>query len=336
VADLKPVYLVCGDDDVKIDAWRARVKARAEQESGHGALEQHEAAGMTPEALAVDLAALTFATGTRYILIDGVEGWKAAQLEPVELALANMPPETIVVLIARGKAQPRLAKAVEKAGGEVREYDAPSARQLGKWTLERAAEQNLKIDAEGARTLIQHVGSRQQRLAREVERLALLAYPQNTLTAAQIGELAASESTLQAYELADAIVAGDKRHALAVAERLSAQGEQPGRLLYSVVRRLREVHRAAELLDAGVRENDAATKLGMPPWLAKRMIASAKKAGRQALEDAICAFAQLEVDLRGGGLRADHSLDEDTALSLAIVRACGGIEKRAAPTPAAA
>jgi hypothetical protein len=68
----------------------------------------------------------------------------------------------------------------------------------------------------------------------------------------------------------------------------------------------------------------------MPPWLAKRIISAAKKAGRQALEDAICAFARLEIDLRGGGLRADFSLDEQTALSLAIVRACGGIQKRAA------
>jgi hypothetical protein len=50
VADLKPVYLVCGDDDVKIDAWRARVKARAEQESGQGSLEQHDGASMPPDA----------------------------------------------------------------------------------------------------------------------------------------------------------------------------------------------------------------------------------------------------------------------------------------------
>ena len=79
MADLKPVYLVCGDDDVKIDAWRARVKARAEQENGPGALEQHEASVMTPDALAADLAALTLATGTRYMLVDGVDGWKAAE-----------------------------------------------------------------------------------------------------------------------------------------------------------------------------------------------------------------------------------------------------------------
>jgi DNA polymerase III subunit delta len=330
VADLKPVYLVCGDDDVKIDAWRARVKKRAEDEGGSGSLEQHDAGAMPPDALAGDLAALTFATGTRYILVDGVETWKPNQLDPLERALASMPPETVLVMVARGKAQPRLCKATEKAGGEVRDYEAPNSRQLGKWTIERAAEQNLKLDAEGARTLVQLVGPRQQRLAREVERLALLAYPEGRLTAQQVAELAAGEATLQAYDLADAIVAGDERHALALAERLTAQGEAPGRLLYTVVRRLRDVHRAAELLDAGVRESDATGKLGMPPWLAKRAISAARKAGRQKLEDAICAFARLEIDLRGGGLRADFSLDEETALSLAIVRACGGIQKRAA------
>ena len=330
MADLKPVYLVCGDDDVKIDAWRARVKHRAEDEGGQGSLEQHDAGAMPPDALAADLAALTFATGTRYMLIEGVDAWKAPQLDPLERALADMPPETVLVLIARGKAQARLGKAVEKAGGEVREYEAPNARQLGRWTIERAAEQNLAIDADGARTLVQLVGPRQQRLAREVERLALLAHPEGRLNSAQIADMATGETSLQAYELADAIVAGNERHALATAEALSAQGEQPHRLLYAVVRRLRDVHRAAELLDAGVRENDAVGQLGMPPWLAKRVISAAKKAGRQALEDAICAFAKLEIDLRGGGLRADFSLDEDTALSLAIVRACGGIQKRAA------
>lgn len=333
MADLKPVYLVCGDDDVKIDAWRARVKGRAEQESGAGTLEQHAAAAMPPDALAADLAALTFATGTRYILVDDVDGWKAAALDPLEKALGDMPPETVLVMVARGKAQPRLCKAVESAGGEVREYAAPRARELWKWTMEQAAEQNLQIDAEGARTLVTLAGPRQQRLAREVERLALLAHPEGRLSAEQIAQHAAGETSHQAYDLADAIVARDTDAALALAERLRDQGEAPSRLLYTVVRRLREVHRAAELLDAGIREDEAAGKLGMPPWMAKKAIAQAKKSNRQSLEDAICVFARLEVEFRGGGLRADFVLDEDTALSLAIVKACGGIQRR---VPAAA
>src|SRR3954467_1193010 len=144
---------------------------------------------MAPDALAADLAALTFATGTRYLLIEGVEGWKPAQLDPLERALADMPPETVLVMVARGKAQQRLCKAVEKAGGEVREYEAPNARQLGKWTMDRAAEQNLKLDGEGARTLVALVGPRQQRLAREVERLALLAYSLVQLSGEQNHEI---------------------------------------------------------------------------------------------------------------------------------------------------
>jgi len=330
VADLKPVYLVCGDDDVKIDAWRARVKARAEQESGPGAARDPRGRVAHARCPRRRLAALTFATGTRYLLVDGVESWKAGALEPLEPALANMPPETVLVMVARGKAPARLCKAVESASGEVHDYAAPRERELWKWTMERAAEQNLKLDADAARTLVTLAGPRQQRLAREVERLALLAHPEGKLDAHAIAELAAGDTSPQTYELADAVVAGDVRAALAAAERLRAQGESGHRLLYAIVRRLRDVHRAAELLDAGVSESDAPSKLGMPPWLTKRIVAQAKKAGRHALEDAICVFARLEIDLRGGGLRADFALDEDTALSLAIAKACGATRRRAA------
>lgn len=330
MADLKPVYLVCGDDDVKIDAWRSRFKARAEADAGQGALESHEAQEMPPDALAADLAALTFATGTRFILVDNVDAWKPAALEPLERALADMPPETVLVMAARGKADARLCKAVESAGGDAKAYAAPKTRELGRWVHERATEQGLKLDAEGIRTLISLTGARQQRLAREVERLALLAHPEGSLDAEQVAELASGETSSQAYDLADAVVAGDTNKALAAAERLREQGEAPSRLLYTIVRKLRDVHRAGELLDAGVRESDVPGKLRMPPWMAQRIIPIAKRTGRHALEDAICVFAQLEIDFRGGGLRAGWSLDEDTALSVAIARATGGMRARAA------
>ncbi len=85
-----------------------------------------------------------------------------------------------------------------------------------------------------------------------------------------------------------------------------------------MVRRLREVHRAAALLDSGMPDIKVAESLKAPPWLAKKTVARAKKADRAALERAICVFADLEIDLRGGGA---VSLDEDTAFSLALAKA---------------
>jgi DNA polymerase III subunit delta len=320
VADLKPAYLVCGDDDAKIDAWRARVRHRAEEERGPGGLETFDARVADPAEVVASLTALTFDPGTRYVLVDDVSAWKAAQLQPLEAILADMPPETVLVAIVRGKALKQLVKAVEAAGGEVREYPAPKPWELPKWIAGRGQDLGLQVDPEAAKELVALVGTSQQRLSRELEKIALAVHPNTNVTAANVDELAARDTAPQAYDLADALVAGDLRATLALAEQLESHGERPGRLVFPVVRRLREVHRAAALLDQGVPESKVGEALRAPPWLVKKTVARAKKADRAALERAICIFADLEVDMRGGG---EIQLDEDTAFSLALARAAG-------------
>jgi DNA polymerase-3 subunit delta len=316
MAGLKPVYLVCGDDDPKIDAWRARVRRRAEEENGPGALEQFDGKIDKPEAVAAALATLTFATGDRYLLVDNADAWKAGELDPLEQALAAVPEGTVLVLVARGKPLARLVKAVEQAGGEQRDYAAPKPWELPKWAAERAAEEGLRLDSEAAKALVAAVGTRQQRIAREVERLAVLAHPKTQLSADQVRRLACSDAPQQVYDLADALVAGNRTAVLRLAERLTAD-ESASKLMFPIVRRLRDVHRAAELLDSGVPEGKVAAAMKMPPWAAKKTLAHARKADRDALARALCAFSELEIELRGGGV----GLDEDTAFSLTLAKA---------------
>jgi DNA polymerase III delta subunit len=318
VADLKPVYLVCGDDDAKIDAWRARVRRRAEDERGPGGLEVFDARATEPDAVAAALSMLSFDPGTRYLLVDDVGAWKAAQLAPLEAATASLPPDTVLVLIVRGKALKALSKAVEDAGGEVRDYKAPKPWELPKWAAERAGELGLQLDSDAGKLLVAIAGSSQQRLSRELEKIQLGLYPDTHVTVAAVERLGAGDTSPQVYDLADALVSGDLAGTLRLAEELEAHGERPGRLMFPIVRRLREVHRAVTLLDRGMPEQKVGEALKAPPWLAKRTIAKAKKADRASLERALCVFADLEVDMRGGG---DAGLDEDTAFSFALARA---------------
>jgi DNA polymerase-3 subunit delta len=317
VSDLNSVYLISGEDDAKIDAWRARLRKRAEEEGGPGALETFDARETSVEALAAELATLTFNPGTRYLLADSVQSWKAGDLGPLERAIADMSPDTVLVLIARGKVQARLAKAVQKVGGEVRAYEAPKPWEMHKWVIARAKEDGLTLDSEAAKTLVSAVGTGQQRLAREVEKLVLAAHPKATLSSGEIEELTPAESQRSGYDVADALVAGDGRAALAISERLLERDEHGSKLMYSITRRLREVHRAASLIEQGVPEQQVAAAIGGPPWAAKKVLARAKGADREALERALCTFAELEVDLRGGGT---SGLDEDTAFSLALAK----------------
>jgi DNA polymerase-3 subunit delta len=318
VADLKPLYLVHGEDDARIDAWRTRLRRRAEEERGPGGLESFDGRVHGADEVAASLAALTFDTGTRYLLVDGADGWKAAQLEPLEAALKQPTPDTVLVLIVRGRPLKQLVKLVEGAGGEVREEAAPKPWELPRWTVDRAREQGLQLDGEAAKALVTLAGPGQQRIARELEKLALAVHPAAQVTTEQVEQHAAGDVVPQAYDLADALVAGDVRAALSLAAELEAHGERPGGLMYPVVRRLREVHRAAALLEAGVPEQEAAKRLNAPPWLAKKTLAKAKKADRALLERALIVMADLEVELRGGG---DRPLDGDSAFSLALARA---------------
>jgi DNA polymerase III subunit delta len=312
------IYLVYGDDDAKLDAWRARLRRRADEAVGPGGLELFDARVCGPGVVAAALATMTLTASERFLLVDGVEAWKAGDLDVLERELAAPPDDTILVLIARGKPPARLQKAVEAGGGEQRECTAPKPWEMPRWVVSRARELGLALDPEAAKALVARVGPRQQLLERELEKLQIAVHPRGQVTADEVAELAAGEVTGQAYDLADALVAGDAGRTFALAEALLASGDRPSGLIFPIVRRLRDVHRAATLLDAGVPEGQAPR--GMPRWAWKRTVSQAKKVDRETLEGALCAFAGLEVELRGGGT----GLDEETAFSLALSRGASG------------
>jgi DNA polymerase-3 subunit delta len=316
VAELKPAYLVCGDDDAKIDAWRARVRARAEAEHGAGGLEQFDAGTTDVDAVVGALAALTFASGTRYLLVDDAGAWKASEIEPLIGALANPPPDTVLVLVVRGKPLKGLVRAVEQADGEVREHAAPKPWELPRWASARARELGLGLDAEAAKTLVALAGPSQQRLSRELEKLAIALHPETSARADDVELLVAGEAGARVYDLADALVGGNAEAAIAIAEDLAARGERPSRFVYPIVSRLREVRLAVELLERGATEKELASALKAPPWRVKKVVPLARRADRERLERALCRFADLELELRAGG-----GLDEETAVTLALAHA---------------
>ena len=94
--EMRALYLIAGTDGAKIDATRARLRARAEREAGSDALEVFEPGegrGMPDhEALLAAIPAMSLMHSRRYLLADGIERWRDRQLEPVAAASANCRP----------------------------------------------------------------------------------------------------------------------------------------------------------------------------------------------------------------------------------------------------
>src|SRR5690349_957130 len=178
VPTFKTAYLIHGDDHGRISERRARLRAIAEAESGSGGVELFEGDAATPEAIGLALRAMTFAIGRRFLIVDGVERWKDADIEAhLTPELANMPPDTTVAFFAREegrtKAPATLVKAVEKAGGDVAAENALRSRELPRWVVAEGERLGVRVEGAAAQALVAQVGDRQQRLRRELEKLAL-------------------------------------------------------------------------------------------------------------------------------------------------------------------
>jgi DNA polymerase-3 subunit delta len=334
--ELGPLYLIHGDDHGAIAASRARLRALAESDSEGGGVELLEGPEATPAGAALALASMTLGLGRRVVIVEGVERWKASEVEKQLLpALAQIPPDTTLALFAReeqrAKVPDALVKGVKRAGGQIRLEATVKPWELPGWTSGQAARLGLELDAAASKALVAQVGERPQRILRELEKLALAidepaaeSGGPRAIGVEQVQELAAHSVEHRGYALADSLLEGDRRGALVLLGALRAQGEALPGLLYAMARRLRDAVTVAQRLAAG--EAPAAIKASlrpMPPRAAERFIAAVRRSDLARLQAALVVLADLELDSRGGPVlpsarRARNGLGEDTLAVRAI------------------
>jgi DNA polymerase-3 subunit delta len=344
VPELKPAYLIHGDDHGAVAERRAGLRTLVErQEGGSASVELLEGDAATPAGVADALAAMTLAIGRRVIMVEGVERWRQADVEKqLAGAIKQMPPDTTLALFAReearAKAPAALHDAVKRAGGQVVAQMTVKPWELAKWAREQAGRLGIALDPAAAKALVAQVGERQQRLLRELEKLALEGDPADAnsespagaakaqprqISVDDIERRAAHSTEWRAYGLADALVGADEREATLSYLRLRQQGERLSGLTYLMAQRLRDALAIALRLQAGESVAEVKRGLRMPPRAAERFVADVARSDADRLRAALAALADLELDSRGGAPLQDSrtalaGLDEDTLALRAI------------------
>lgn len=321
--EMRPLYLIAGSDGAKIDATRARLRARAEREGGAAALEVFEPGegrGMPDhEALLAAIPAMSLMESRRYLLADGIERWRDKQLEPALGALSELPPDLTLVLICRDKPAAKLVKAVKAVDGEVHEFEAPKAREMPRVLVGEAQRLGFRLEPAAARMLVERMGANPVRLHNELERLALWAGEGGSVTAADLEEMIADTSEAAVWSLSDALIEGDAAAALRIGDRLIGQGENVTGLIYGLASRLRGACAAAAQLEEGIPPQQVESSLKMHPYAAKQLVRRLQGTDLAALRLATETLADLELWCRGG---ADYG--DELALTIALRRAASG------------
>jgi DNA polymerase-3 subunit delta len=203
--------------------------------------------------------------------------------------------------------------AVQQADGVVRTETMLKAKDLPKWAVAEAGSSGVELDGAAARVLVDEVGDRQQRLLREIEKLALEHGPGVRIGVEEVEAVAAHSAERQVWGLVDALVSRDRTTATRAFLELRAQGESLPRLIPLVARRLREVLALAVRLEAGESPGQIKGSLKMGSWMADRRLKEARTSDADQLRRGLEALAELELATRG---MADVA--EDTAALRAI------------------
>src|SRR3954451_24798374 len=123
MAEMKPAYLIAGDDEAKIEAAPSRLRSRAEREGGPGSLESFSPADGVgaPDVggLVAAVPAMSLTPTHRYLLADRLERAGAADLEVLAEGIGALPLALTVVLVERpsvGRGRPeRIRTTARKA-----------------------------------------------------------------------------------------------------------------------------------------------------------------------------------------------------------------------------
>ena len=181
-----------------------------------------------------------------------------------------------------------------------------------------ARERRFNLAPQAARALITRIGGSTERLAVELDRLALWAGDGGEVTLDDVELMTTDSSERAGWALADAIVSRDLDRAVATTEDLIQQGEAVTPLVYGMASRLRSAYAAAAAIEAGVPAGKIEAGLPMAPYPAKMLVRSVQGVDSAELSAAIGAVADLEWWTRGG---SDY--DDEVALTLAVRRAAG-------------
>ncbi len=319
-ASLKPAYLICGSDQPKVRRGVARLRKRVFDETGSDlniSLFDGRERGVADVLQAADTA--TFTLGTRLLLVNAADAWKAADRERVADYLADPVPGVCLALVGETfRKTERLTKLLEKSG-QVLRYDLPKRHaEVVEWVRRRARACGARLGAAEARHLVGQVGADPELL--ETELAKLVAYTLGRpITAADIDAVCSPTLDARIYELTDAVGKRDAGAAFRVLEGLYAAGgkgagEVARSTLYSLVRYVGQLASVMDL-PAEMPAAEVAGTLGVKPYTAQKLLEQRARFDRRTLERALAALADAQAAMVGGS-----ELTPEFSLELALGR----------------
>lgn len=249
VSELKPVYMIAGEEHLLVIEAADALRARA-RELGFSEREVHDVeSGFDWNDLARSGASMSLFASQRLIELrlptgkPGTEGSAAIQ-EWCERA----PPDCVLLITCMQwskKQEGKWTQAVERVGVFLPVWPL-KREELAGWINSRAASRNVQLTADATEALVRRTEGNLLACAQEIDKLALLANGRR-LDETELESLVADSARFDVFGMVEATLAGDGARARRMLASLRAEGEQSATLMAWLLMQLQAAARLAQL-----------------------------------------------------------------------------------------
>lgn len=172
------------------------------------------------------------------------------------------------------------------------------------WVVEHAAKEDVKVDADAARELVDALGADMMMVSNELEKLMLFVGQKKRITIGDVETMVLAAKQRSLYELTDAISAKDRVRALSVLDALLASEEGEEAAIGHIYMLARTFRQMLVILEKNVRDSRAIWQalwqgFRLPPFAAEDVIRQARRyKSRRDLTRALRLLARADLALR--------------------------------------
>lgn len=314
------VYLLAGSERFLIERAADLLK-RASLGDGPAGFNDdlfHGNQGFSAQRLINAARTLPMMAAARFVLARDVDQAQPAELEALAAYIPAAVETSCVVLTAtKLDKRSKLYKAALSAGAayEAQPLKGPALRRFA---ADEAKRRGHALTSRAADALVEAIGEDLAAIDDATERLSLYVGAGEKIDVDAVEACVSRIATDSIWALVDAVSLRDAKKALHATGSLLGDREPPLRILGMVARQLRIVARMREALASGLRDRDAATAAGAPPFKARELTESARRFTARDLAAAFATLASADLALKGSRVPPERVLEE------AILLLCTG------------
>ncbi len=311
----KPVYVLHGDDVFLRDQHRRELIASLVGEGDpQTCVAVFDATAELSEVLD-ELRTVPFLSPIRVVIIHDADAFVSAYRDSLERYL-DAPSENgvLVLIVSSWPKNTRLYKRVAAVGASL-DCAPPGKRGLGERIGQLAASRGKTVARDAASLLCEWIGEDLASLDAEIEKLSLYVGDRERIELADVAAIVTATAGPAAFDLTNAITAGDTAGALkALSGVLTARGEE-FRTLGLLAWHLRKALKAREQMARGASPDQACRAAKVPPFQKQAFTGMLRRRDLGKLRDDFRALLQADLALKSGSTA-------DAALRDLVVRLC--------------